>query len=51
MNPKTLQKLEFDKICKIISDFAVTYIGKNLAQNLVPMANKKDIVKALRSNK
>lgn len=46
MNSKTLEKLEFDKICKIVSDFAITYVGKNLANELVPMKSKKDILKA-----
>lgn len=47
MNSKTLEKLEFNKILKIISDFAITYIGKNLAQDLMPIMIKKDIKKAL----
>lgn len=47
MNTKTLEKLEFHKIREIVSDFAITYIGKNLAQNLMPMENKKEIEKAL----
>lgn len=47
MNQKTLEKLEFHKICEIISDFAITYIGKKLAYELAPMRQKKDIEKAL----
>ena len=47
MNNKTLEKLEFKKICKIVSDFAITYLGKNLANELMPMSTKKEIEKAL----
>ena len=39
-----LDKLEFNKIQKILSDFSCTYIGKNLCLNLVPN-NKEEIVK------
>ena len=46
MNSKTLEKLEFHKICKIVSDFAITYIGKNLANGLIPTHSRKDILKA-----
>lgn len=46
MNQKSLEKLEFDKICKIVSDFAITYLGKNLANTLTPMSAKKDVAKA-----
>lgn len=47
MNTKTLEKLEFHKICEIVSDFAITYLGKNFANELSPMHHKKDIEKAL----
>lgn len=46
MNSKSLEKLEFYKICKIVSDFAITYLGKNLANALAPMSTKKDVAKA-----
>lgn len=46
MNTKSLEKLEFDKIRKILAEFASTYIGKNQASELVPFTNKKDIEKA-----
>lgn len=46
MNSKTLEKLEFDKICKIVSDFAITYRGKNLSTTLAPMSAKKEVAKA-----
>lgn len=47
MNTKSLEKLEFDKIRKMLSDFASTYIGKNLANTLNPLSSKKEISKAL----
>jgi len=46
MNKKSLDKLEFYKICKIVADFAITYIGKNYANELTPFSQKKDIEKA-----
>ena len=47
MNKKSLEKLEFNKICEIISSFAITYIGKSYSNNIIPLENKKDIQKAL----
>ena len=47
MNTKTLEKLEFNKIREILSNFAITYIGKNMANNLLPLESKKNISKAL----
>lgn len=46
MNTKTLEKLEFNKIQQILSEYAVTYNGKNLSSNLFPMNNVKDIEKS-----
>lgn len=46
MNAKSLEKLEFDKIRRILGEFASTYIGKNQANELIPFAQKKDIEKA-----
>lgn len=46
MNAKSLEKLEFDKIRKILAEFASTYIGKNQANMLLPFTQKKDIEKA-----
>lgn len=48
MNLKTLEKLEFNKICNILKSYTLTYIGKNLAENLKPLNSKKDIEKAQR---
>ena len=47
MNPKTIEKLEFYKIREILSSFAITYIGKIKANELLPLDSKKDISKAL----
>ena len=47
MNTKTLEKLEFDKIRKILADFAVTYIGKKMALELTPFSTQKEIAKSL----
>lgn len=46
MNLKTLEKLEFNKICNILKDYAITYIGKDLSKNLKPLDGKNDIIKA-----
>ena len=47
MNSKTIEKLEFNKVREILSSFAITYIGKNKANELLPLESKKDISKAL----
>jgi len=47
MDTKTLEKLEFNKIREILSDFAITYIGKVRANELIPYENQKDIQKAI----
>ena len=46
MNLKTLEKLEFNKICDILKSYTLTYIGKNFAENLKPLTSKKEIEKA-----
>lgn len=46
MNSKTIEKLEFNKICDILQEYAITYIGKNLATNLKPMSSRYEIEKA-----
>ncbi|MCI8310051.1 MAG: hypothetical protein HFJ45_07820 [Clostridia bacterium] len=46
MDLKTIQKLEFDKICDILQNYAITYIGKNYCKNLKPMYSKTEIEKA-----
>lgn len=47
MNAKYLEKLEFDKIKNILESFAVTYVGKDIAKNLMPSCNSKDVIKML----
>lgn len=46
MNLKTLEKLEFNKICEILKQFSITYIGKNYIDNLKPLSSKNEIEKA-----
>lgn len=43
MDLKYLNKLEFDKVLKILSNFAITYIGKELALNLMPSTNFEEV--------
>ena len=47
MNTKSLEKLEFNKIREMLSDMAVTYAGRNKAENLMPFGEKKEVSKAL----
>lgn len=47
MNLKTIQKLEFNKICDILQSYAITYLGKDYSKNLKPMSSKIEIEKAL----
>ena len=44
MNLKTLDKLEFNKICSKLENFAITYLGKEYSINLKPLSNKNEIV-------
>ena len=46
MNLKSIEKLEFNKVCNILKDFAITYIGKEFINNLKPLAAKSEIIKA-----
>lgn len=46
MDTKYLEKLEFNKIIEMISNFCCTYKGKELASQLVP-SNKINEVKKL----
>lgn len=50
MEKKYFEKLEFNKIQEILESFAVTFIGKNLALNLVPLNTKNEIEKARNTN-
>ena len=46
MNLKTLNKLEFNKICDTLKSYSITYIGKEYSENLKPYSTKSEIVKA-----
>ena len=43
---KTLEKLEFNKICDILKTFSITYIGKQYIENLKPLSSKNEIIKS-----
>ena len=47
MNIKYLEKIEFSKICEILTSYCKTYIGKGFATNIEPLSTEKDIQKAL----
>ena len=47
METKYLEKLEFNKIKEILSSYTITFLGKQLALNLEPLTNRKEIEKAL----
>ena len=44
MNTKYIEKLEFNKIIEILANSCLTYIGKDLANNLTPQNNKALVV-------
>lgn len=48
MDTNYLEKLEYNKILKILSNFCLTYIGKNSSQNLLPSNNKNEVEKMLK---
>ena len=48
MNNKALEKLEFNKICELLMNYSITYIGKKHINCLHPMHDKKEIEKALK---
>lgn len=48
MNTKYIEKLEFNKIIEILANSCLTYIGKDLANNLTPQNNKALVVLILR---
>ena len=47
MNKMSLEKLEYDKILEKLSSFCNTYIGKNLALQLLPLTTKDEVEHAL----
>jgi len=46
MDLKSLEKLEFNKICEALMEFCITYIAQNYAKELKPYSQKQDIIKA-----
>lgn len=46
MDLKSLEKLEFNKICETLMGFCITYIAQDYAQKLKPFFSKQDIIKA-----
>ena len=47
MKNKYLDKLEYTKILNKLSNYAHTYIGKNMCKNLIPSNNKENVKKNL----
>lgn len=47
MKTSYLEKLEFNKIKEILSKSAITFLGKDMATNLMPYESKSDTQKAL----
>lgn len=47
MNPKYLNKLEYNKILNILSTYCKTYIGKDICFNLMPCIEKEKAQKLL----
>ena len=48
MNTKSIEKLEFNKVCDILKKYSSTYIGRNYINKLHPMNNKNEIEKSLK---
>lgn len=46
MDLKSLEKLEFNKICEILQGFCITYLGKKYAKELKPFSLKQEVIKA-----
>ena len=47
METKYFEKLEFNKIKEIIENYCITFLGKELAQNLYPLLFSNEIEKSL----
>jgi len=47
METKYFEKLEFNKIREILESYTITFLGKRIALNLLPMQNKNDIEKSI----
>ena len=46
MDKNSLKKLEFNKIQEVLSSYALTTNGRKLALDLLPLVEKKDVIKA-----
>ena len=46
MKNKSLEKLEFNKIKENLSNYAITFLGKDKCINLLPLNTKNEIIKA-----
>lgn len=46
-----LEKLEFNKIAKMLSNFCVTYLGKELASELIPSNQAVTVEKLLQETR
>lgn len=51
MNTTYLEKLEFYKIIELLSNFCCTYIGKELASQLVPSNQANKVEKLLQETR
>lgn len=51
MNTTYLEKLEFDKITKMLNNFCCTYIGKKWASQLAPSNQVHDVKKLLQETR
>ena len=50
MEEKYYEKLELKKVKEILSEYAITFLGKEMALSLSPMSKKQDIEKAGKQN-
>ena len=51
MDKNSLKKLEFNKIQEVLSSYALTTNGRKLALDLLPLVEKKDVIKAQNETK
>ena len=51
MNEKYKNKLEYSVILEQLSNYANTYLGKELCYNLEASSSKKEVLTLLRSNR
>ncbi len=51
MNNYYLNKLEYNKILEILSNYSSTYIGKDMCLNLLPSNDKQEVKEKLEETK